>query len=428
VIEAAYVKPLRDEMRVPHNHRLHVKAVVREFLEQHAFALPAGLPISFGSIPNVEAGRVMVGNLARPDVFRPVRAALAPVLKRLMSGNTNVETAQLTERRAKDLEGYQALRRHLVDPAHKTVFVRAAHDSDPEARVTRALDRAVDVAGWLYNHRQGVGFGIQYDHRGRTHHYFPDFLARAKLGNVVHNFILELKGRFDDRDRKKALRGRWYSEVLSRYDREPWHYIVLIENKPEQREDLAWWESQGVLRIEDLLRRHESLPLYPDEVASKVRIVDAVTPDEEYRVALPVLDLGVKAGPLPAARVATPAAWAVLTGVRTLDERMFVAKVEGKSMEPQVPAGSWGLFRGLDEAAGAAIALDRRRVLVEVREQESANEGRYVLKRLLVTKRRDDGGVEEVELRSDNRAFSPIVLRAGDAEIAVRAEFLEVLG
>jgi hypothetical protein len=96
---------------------------------------------------------------------------------------------------------------------------------------------------------------------------------------------------------------------------------------------------------------------------------------------------------------------------------MFVAKVEGKSTEPQVPAGSWGLFRGLDEAAGAAVALDRRRVLVEVREQEGVNEGRYVLKRLLVTKRRDDGGVEEVELQSDNRAFNPIVLRAGEGEI-----------
>ena len=31
-------------------------------------------------------------------------------------------------------------------------------------------------------------------------------------------------------------------------------------------------------------------------------------------------------------------------------------------------------------------------------------------------------------LRSDNPAFKPIALRADDTEVAVRAEFLEVLG
>ena len=51
-----------------------------------------------------------------------------------------------------------------------------------------------------------------------------------------------------------------------------------------------------------------------------------------------------------------------------------------------------------------------------------------MLKRLFVTKHDADGGIEEIELRSDNPAFEPIVLGAGDAEIAVRAEFLDVLG
>lgn len=429
VIDGAYVKPLLAEMKLPHQHKLHVRAVVRAYLEQNTFALPVGIPTSFASVPSAEAGRIMLGNLARPDVFRPVRATLAPTLKRLMSTGATAETAQFTVRHAKDLEGYQALRRHVLDPSKRTTFIRAAHDSDPELRLAHALDRAVDVEGWLYNHRQGVGFAIQYDYRGRTHHYYPDFIVRAKLGDVIHNVILEVKGRFDDRDRKKALRGRWYAETLRRYDREPWHYVVLVENKPEQRSDLVWWESQSILRIEDLLHRHETLPLIPDEVPEKVRIVENVTPDERYCVAAPVIELGLKAGALPAGRVPEPAGWAVLSGRRVLDERMFVAKIEGHSMEPRIPAGSWGLFRMLEGVGAASLSLDRRRVLVEIDSNRLAmGEGRYVLKRVVVTKRSGDGEIEEIELRSDNPAFSAITLLADNAEVTFRAEFLEVLG
>lgn len=430
VIDGAYVKPLLAEMRLPHQHyKTQVRAVVRAFLEQHTFALPMGVPISFASVPSAEAGRLMLGNLARPDVFRPVRVLLAPALRRLMSVGTTVETAQFTVRNARDLEGYQALRRNVLDPANRTVFMRGAHDSAPEVRLARVLDNALDVDAWLYNHRQGVGFGIQYDYRGRTHHYFPDFIVRGRLGDVVHNVIIEVKGRFDDRDRKKAMSGRRYAEVLRRYDREPWHYVVLVENRPEQRDDLVWWESQSVIRLEDLLRRHETLPLIPDETPEKFRLVGNVAPDEEYRVAVPVIELDLKAGSLPSGRVPEPAGWAVLSGRRTLDERMFVAKIDGHSMAPRIPAGSWGLFRMLEGVGAASLSLDRRRVLVEVNsDHDVAGEGRYVLKRVVVTKRSHDGEIEEIELRSDNPVFLPITLRTGQADVAFRAEFLEVLG
>lgn len=429
VIDGAYVKPLLAEMRLPHHHKLQVRAVVRAFLEQHTFALPVGVPISFASVPSAEAGRLMLGNLARPDVFRPVRVTLAPTLRRLMSAGTTIETAQFTVRNARDLEGYQALRRNVLEPSNRTVFTCAAHDSAPELRLARALDSAIDVESWLYNHRQGVGFCIQYDYRGRTHHYFPDFIVRSRLGDVVHNIIIEVKGRFEDRDRKKANSGRRYAEILRRHDREPWHYLVLVENKPEQRDDLVWWESQSIIRIEDLLRRHEALPLIPDESPEKFRLVSSVPPDEEYRVAVPVIDLDLKAGNLPGGRVAEPTGWVVLSGRRTLDERMFVARINGNSMEPRIPAGSWGLFRMLEGVGAATLTLDRRRVLIEVNgDHPMAGEGRYVLKRVVVTRRSQEGEIEEIELRSDNPAFTPITIRVSQTDVVFRAEFLEVLG
>ena len=70
------------------------------------------------------------------------------------------------------------------------------------------LEESRDVIGWVYNHRSGVGYSIQYDWQGYTAHYFPDFIVRARIGEVFHNFIIEVKGRLDDRDKAKAQRGR----------------------------------------------------------------------------------------------------------------------------------------------------------------------------------------------------------------------------
>ncbi|MGA3124413.1 MAG: hypothetical protein ABSF69_26945 [Polyangiaceae bacterium] len=44
------------------------------------------------------------------------------------------------------------------------------------------------------------------------------------------------QGRLDDRDRAKARAGEAYCELLTEHDREPWHYIMLIQNKPIGRE------------------------------------------------------------------------------------------------------------------------------------------------------------------------------------------------
>ena len=61
-------------------------------------------------------------------------------------------------------------------------------------------------------------------------------------------------------------------------------------------------------------------------------------------------------------------------------------------------------------------------------DHDVTGEGRYVLKRVVVTRRSHGGEIEEIELRSDNPVFSPITLRTGQADVAFRAEFLEVLG
>jgi hypothetical protein len=432
VIELAYAIPLLKELRTSFQHKNAVKEVVREFLERKTFALPAGIPLHFGGIMEPDAARIALGNLARPDVITGTAKALLPALRKAIVAERSASQAQLSERRAAEIRNYQALKRNVVQALRRSSFQQAAVANADELAFAVLVDRARDVTGWLYNDRSGVGFSIPYDWQGRTSQYFPDFIVRAKLGEVFHNFIVEVKGRLDDRDRAKARAGEAYCELLTEHDREPWHYLMLIENKPVGREDVDWWQQQSSTEIGDLLRRHERLPLLPDAggppSGRPFQLLDA-RPSAGHREAVPVYDLAVAAGAFGSSQSPEERGWALVKTRRTLDATtMFVAQVVGKSMENGVPDGSFCLFRRFE--AGAApngIALDGRRVVVELREgAESDLGGRYTLKRWHVAKL-DGEGVAEVELRPDNREYRTIHMRRSDGEIRVVAELLEVL-
>jgi type III restriction enzyme len=434
VVEAVYVRPMLTEMRASLQHKNAVKEIVKEYLERKTFALPAGIPISFDKILGTDEAPIAFGNLARSEVIEAVRKTLAPILQAAINAERPATPADLSVRRsAVDLRGYQALKRHLLEAPRKSAYRRAAMDSGEERRFAQLLDQASDVTGWVYNHRQGVGYSISYDWQGYTAHYFPDFIVRAKLGQVFHNFIIEVKGRLDDRDKAKAKRGRRYCETLTEHDREPWHYLLLIENEASCRTDITWWEQLSAQEIGRLLQQHESLPLYPDEEPllsrTAFQIVDSVPDAERYQIALPVLDLAASAGAFSGTQSPEPVGWARVKTSHPIDRSMFAARVVGESMEPGVLDGSWAIFRMF--AAGAAppsTALDGRRVIVQLRDEEDPDTGgRYTFKRWRVTKLGVNGGAEEIELRADNPAFKARRFRAGDDDIRVLAEFVEAV-
>jgi hypothetical protein len=332
------------------------------------------------------------------------------------------------------LRNYQALKKNIVPALKRSSFQQAAVANADERAFAFIVDRAVDVTGWLYNDRHGVGFSISYDWQGRTAQYFPDFVVRAKLGEVFHNFVVEIKGRLDDRDKAKARAGDAYCERLTQYDREPWHYVMLIENTPIGREEIAWWGNQSEHAMGDLLRHLEKLPLLPEgdgaPTGRPFQLLDA-QPTGAQENAVPVYDLAVAAGGFSESQTPEPLGWAIVKTRRTLDVlTMFVAVVLGKSMEEGIPDGSYCLFRSFEAGmAPGAIALDGRRVVVELREAAEAEMGgRYTLKRWKVVKLDSNGGAEEIELRPDNRGYRTIRLRAEDGEIRVVAEMVEVVG
>ncbi len=436
VIEVAFVVPLLKDLRTSYQHKNDVKDVVRKFLETKTFALPAGIPLSFDRVlEDAEGAKIALGNLARPDVIQPVRSTLLGPLHEALTAERPSSKAMLSRRNSSELRNYQALKKHVM-AAKKSSFTNAAMDNDDELRVAALLDRAPDVVGWLYNHRSGVGYSMEYDWQGYTARYFPDFIVRAKFGEVLHNFIVEVKGRMDDRDKAKARRGRRYCEILTESDEEPWHYLLLRESPSDGREDIKWWEQRSSADLAHVVRHHEGLPLYVDTTDSTAppppsqTVMSSVPERDQFHSAVPVYDLAVAAGAFGTSQSPEPVGWMHVRPSHAMDKRMFVARVVGHSMEDGIPDGAWGLFRLF--APGAVPgpkALDGKRLIVQLREQaDPETGGQYTLKRWRVTKVSADGGIEQIELRPDNPGFAAKRYTAKDGEIRAVAEFLEVVG
>ncbi len=363
VLGVAYARPILREMRSGFQHEPAVRGVVQEFLERKTFDLPAGLPLSLDSMIGDEHAEITLGNLTRPEVMEPVRKALIPRLHSAMTMDRSTPLALLPERRASEIENYQATKKNVLRNLKKTVFQSAAFDSADEKRVAILLESAQDVVGWVYNHRSGVGYSIPYDWQGYTAQYYPDFIARAEFEGTPHNFIIEVKGRIDDRDRAKARRGQRYSELLTEHDREPWHYLLLLENKSEGRRDISDWQDASSKKLVHVLRRHEGLPLYPQHGGSQPppSLTYSVRPEpkavDKFETRLPVYDLATVANVSSESDMPDPTGWMKVRLSRRLDQRMFVAKVVGSSMQPGIPGESWGVFRKY-QAKPAATALE----------------------------------------------------------------------
>jgi len=154
-----------------------------------------------------------------------------------------------------------------------------------------------------------------------------------------------------------------------------------------------------------------------------------VVPDEggKYETCVPVLSLRAAAGNFGDIQSVEPDGWVQPKTARKLGRGMFVAQVVGKSMEPDVPDGSWCLFR-------APVGGSRRgkTVLVQLRDAIDPETGeRYTVKRYDSQKevQEESWRHERIVLKPVNPEFEPIVLTgAEEGELEVVAELVEVLG
>jgi SOS-response transcriptional repressor LexA len=215
------------------------------------------------------------------------------------------------------------------------------------------------------------------------------------------------------------------------------HLVDTKGLKPEPA-DPFWLKVQGksvreIRGIEDHLRRQikdlvESLtklrntPLEEPEAQSpstqrfyeevkrerpRLVLLTSPPPEQMFKRFLPVYSLKAAAGYFGEGEAVEPESWVEVDGLGTLDERMFVARAVGRSMEPRIQDSDYLVFRA--NPAGSRIG---KIVLVQYRGPEDPETGgAYTVKKYESEKvPAEEGGWrhQRIVLKPLNPEFSPM--------------------
>lgn len=169
--------------------------------------------------------------------------------------------------------------------------------------------------------------------------------------------------------------------------------------------------------------------LQPVQAEMPVSPIRQVTPgeDEKFKTALPLFSLKAAAGKFGSGEEVEPETWVEINTSHRLRKGMFVARVEGRSMEPRIPDKSYCLFR-------SPVVGSRRGRIVLTQHRSIADPetgGSYTLKIYTSEKTKNEGNTWEhtgITLESINPEFGSIRIHPEDApDLKVIAEFLEVI-
>ena len=190
---------------------------------------------------------------------------------------------------------------------------------------------------------------------------------------------------------------------------------------------LAGYLGENDLR--DSIRSNTSWFHAPEEIRRFVLNIIHPDPKNYYKNNVPFVPLHVAAGAFGDPQTISEGEWdwVELTTSRKLLKGMFVAQVIGKSMEPEIPDGSYCLF-----AAPVVGTRQGKTVLVQLRDSMDPETGeRYTVKRYESEKSASEDGTWRhlnITLKPNNPAFQPIILHSDSEEVVrVIAEVLEVL-
>lgn len=214
----------------------------------------------------------------------------------------------------------------------------------------------------------------------------------------------------------------------------------------------AWFGSDaglpGTRHAVILERRDDGWHLKPEKAGTSPRGFAAAKPDlavplpfrivetepgDRYRTSVPLVSLRAAAGAFGEERLDLEAvadaaeSWVSWEGHKPFEPGMFVARVEGHSMEPEIKNGSYVLFR-----PPTAGSRQGRRVLVRAAGiEDSETGGQFTLKIYTSEKSADgDEGFRHVRitLKPANPDYPPIVLTPEDeGDVRVIGEVVEVL-
>lgn len=214
-----------------------------------------------------------------------------------------------------------------------------------------------------------------------------------------------------------------YRVLMSRAHKGVYLYFMDEETK-------NFFKSKIKISDEDV---HKKVLMFSDiippeeEQKMKQKILTSIPDQNKYTDHLPVYSLQAACGNFGDGISIEELGWIKINGLK-LNKNMFVSQVFGKSMEPDIPSGSYCIFR-------TPVIGSRMNKIVLVQHNSIAdveNGGRYTVKRYTSKKKmnRDETWEhEQITLLPINPEYKPIVIsNPEDGNFMVIAEFVRVLG
>lgn len=156
----------------------------------------------------------------------------------------------------------------------------------------------------------------------------------------------------------------------------------------------------------------------------------APSPAERYKTCVPLFELQAVVNAFAEGQDLEPESWIIVPAARTLRPGMFVARMVGAAMEPQIPAGAHCLFER--QGAGNLQRFQGRVVLAQHQDIDDPDTGgAYTVRRYVQERGRGNQRAQStplVRLLSLQTTYPPIVLTPQQTDrLCIIAEFLTVL-
>ena len=202
--------------------------------------------------------------------------------------------------------------------------------------------------------------------------------------------------------------------AMTRHFRKLAQYLGMRETRRQLRDDPSWF--------------HEGDESVADQ-PSPLRLVTPA-PEDRYVTCVPLIPLHIAAGEFgnpDTYAEESVCEWVDLDTARSLRRGMFVARVDGKSMEPRIPDGSYCLFAG-----PVSGSRQGRIVLAKMLSALDPDTGqRFTVKRYRSEKSVNEDGWRHLSIVLEplNPDYEPIELTGEDeSPVEPIAELIEVIG
>ena len=261
---------------------------------------------------------------------------------------------------------------------------------------------------------------MTYYENNRPRQYFPDFIVhvKGKDGRDVW-WLAETKGEIRPNTAvKRESANLWCDKMTEAGSHGTWRHLFASQ-KPFEKA-----LSSGAKSFSGLV---DTLASRPEPQLRFVEAEEARVAEDRFKTLLPLYSLKAAAGYFGSGEAVRVEGWIEVDGFGALDERMFVAKVVGRSMEPRIHDGDYCVFRAKPEGT-------RQGKIVLAQYQGPADPetgGAFTVKRFRSEKESTDGSWRHtrIVLEPLNRAYEPIVVAAEpEGSVLVIAEFLGRLG